>query len=151
MLGLVVAGALAGLLAGTDDVCLLLAPGALLGMSLSFQQFADVTVLGAARERLERRLSEELGEAALIYETQVAPLRQQPPLVGSVRALQGLVGGVLAATAAVGAVAAFDDQPAPVSVGYVTAIAVTAASAAASYRDMLRSGSVAAERLTRWP
>lgn len=84
-------------------VFLPLPPIALLLTSLSFQQYADVSVIGAARRRLERSVNTHTDEAALMYETEVAGIRKQPPLVLSVRVMQGLtwaglIGGIVAGT-----------------------------------------------------
>ncbi|MEA2494327.1 MAG: hypothetical protein QOJ29_2238 [Thermoleophilaceae bacterium] len=84
------------------DPMLVLPPIALLLTSLSFQQYAEVTVLGAARARLEAMINEALGGEAMLYESYIAGIRKRDPLVGSVRVLQLLTraatfGGVVSA------------------------------------------------------
>lgn len=112
-------------------------------LALSFQQYADVSVLGAARKKLEEVLNERAGGAGLVYESAVSPIRQRPPLVGSVRGLQSLVlvltlGGLVGST-----IIAFE-RSAAVWAPYVIATGLALAVACASYRDMMRSGPVAA-------
>ena len=112
-------------------------------LALAFQQYADVSVLGAARKNLERLLNERAGGAGLVYESAVSPIRQRQPLVGSVRALQSLVlvltfGGLVGST-----VIAFE-RSAAVWAPYAIATGLALVVACVSYRDMMRSGSVAA-------
>jgi hypothetical protein len=115
-------------------------------LALSFQQFADVAVIGAARSQLEQLVNKSAGGRGLIYETSIAGIRQQPPLVRSVRALQSLVvaltlGGLVGAT-----IVAFESE-ALVWITYAIVTGLAALVAGLSYRDMLRSGSVAAAEL----
>lgn len=121
-------------------------PALLLVLSIAFQQFADVSVLGATRKHLEQLVNRELGEPALVYELCVADIRKRAPLVISVRVLQivyalGALGAVVAAL-----VFAFG-QSAWLGAVLCLATATTGVSAGLSYRDMLRAGQVAEQRL----
>jgi hypothetical protein len=144
---LVTATLLVGIAARTDDVAIPLPAALLLLLSAALQQYADVTVLGAARAALETRLARELGGQALAYETAVAPIRKRPPLVGSVRLLQAVAVLVLAASVVTGGVAAFDGQPLAVTLGFCVATAAGLLTLALSYRDMCRSWPVASAAL----
>lgn len=66
-----------------------LAPLSRSALALVFQTYSDVSVLGAARQALEARLRAER-HGGLIYETAVAGIRQQGPLVTGVRLLPGV-------------------------------------------------------------
>jgi len=144
--------AVAGIVAivGHDSVVLLPAPSiVLLLCSLAFQQFAEVSVTGAARARLEVAINGELKATGLIYESHVAPIRQRRPLVTSVRALQcvwaaGVVVLLVAAT-----IAAYEQHEAWVPVLYTAFTIAMVFSCVSSYRDMLRSGLTAASALDR--
>lgn len=116
-------------------------------LSAAFQQFADVTVLGAARARLERAVNAQLGGAGLVYESHVARIRKRPPLVGGVRLLQAL--GVVLGTivVVVGTAAAFDGRPAWLSLLYCVVTIAAAVSALVSFRGMLASGPASAAAL----
>jgi hypothetical protein len=144
-----VAGAVivAGIVARTDDVAIALPAVVLLLLSVLFQQYADVTVMGAARAALERRVAANLGDYGLIYETAVAPIRKRPPLVQSMRVLQTVTSVFVGTVVVVGTVIAFQDQPSAVQIGFTTLTLLSLASAALSYRDMLRSGPVASAEL----
>jgi hypothetical protein len=125
--------------ADTDVVLIPLSPLCLLLVSYMFQQYGEVTVTGAARSVLEDRLAALLSARALIYEHAVAPVRQRPPLVGSVRVLQTLTSLVIVGVVAWAAVVAAG-QRWYVTAGFAVATALTLGSALLSYRDMLRSG-----------
>jgi hypothetical protein len=74
---IVAATVVVAIVAATDDVLLVLPP-LMLGMqSRLFQQYADLTVIGAAGAVLERRIAVALGAHALIYEMAVAPIRKR--------------------------------------------------------------------------
>jgi hypothetical protein len=139
--------AVVGVALRSDDPAIPLPGFVLILLSLAFQQYAEVSVLGAARRQIERALAAELGGYGLIYETALSGVRQHPPLVASVRLLQTVGALVVAAVIVVGAVAALDHHPAIVEVGFVAITAACLASAALSYRDMLRAGSVAERAL----
>jgi hypothetical protein len=124
-------------------------PMVLVILSAAFQQFADVTVLGMARLRLEELINRELESSCFVYESVVADIRKRPPLVVGVRLLQGAYGLGALATLAAGTIIAFDGRPAWVEISYAFATALAGASAALSYRDMLRSTAVATTRLAK--
>jgi hypothetical protein len=136
-----------GVAAGTPDVLLPLPALLFLLLSYMFQQYSDLTVLGGARRRLEDLVNEQLGAKALVYETAVAQIRQVPPLVNSVRLLQGLLGVIVLAATAVATVVAFDHHSALIPVAYLFGTAVAITSALYSYLHMLRTPSICAEKL----
>lgn len=127
-------------------VVLPLPAGSLLLLALSFQQFADVSVLGAGRRKLEDLVNETVGGPALIYESAIAPIRQRSPLVRSVRMLQSLVVVLTLAGLASATSIAFE-RPAAVWAPYVLTTALALVVTCLSYRDMLRSGRVGTEAL----
>lgn len=143
---LVVAAVLGAVIADRDEVLLVVAPATLVLQALSFQLYGDVTVIGAARAALEEAVNEALGAPALVYESYVAPIRKRSPLVASVRMLQAVVAGLALAAVVAGVVVAFD-QEAATAVTFLAATLVTAIAAALSYRDMMRSWSVASADL----
>jgi len=133
----------AALLADEPRVVVVLPPVVLALSAIMFQQFADVSVMGAAREVLEQRLS-DLGAAGLIYERAVAGIRQRPPLVASVRALQASLGCAAIALAVVAAVIAVSgDHRWTLAAAYAATTVPAIAVAAASYHHMRRSGAIA--------
>jgi hypothetical protein len=136
-----------GIVARTDDVAIPLPAAVLVLTSCLFQQYADLTVIGAARELLERRVGAAIGGYGLIYETAVAPIRKRAPLVAGVRLVQMTSGLIIAAAVGVGAAVAFEDQPVSVELGFTILTGMALASAVLSYRDMLRSGPVASREL----
>jgi hypothetical protein len=115
-------------------------------LSYTCQLYSEVSVLGAARRRLERELQAALGFDAPTYELAVAPIRQRPPLVGGVRLLQSVAALLVGGGVVAGVVAALQRPPA-LAAGTVVLCMVTLFSAGVSYRDMLRSGVVAAQAL----
>ena len=128
---------------GRPAVFLPLPPIALLLMSLAFQQYADVTVIGVARRKVERSVNAAVGGEALVYETQIADVRKRLPLVRGVRLLQlvawvGVVVGVV-----VGAVIASNEEWWAVVV-YAIATLAASASCLVSLRDMRQAEAVAA-------
>jgi hypothetical protein len=131
--------------AKNEDVLLVLPPVVLLLISYMCQQYADVSVLGAARAAIETRLKMELGDHTLIYETLVAGIRQRPPLVRSVRIFQTTIGAVAAGVVVTGLVVALQLRSTLVVLAYIALILATAVSALMSYRDMLQSGDIAAQ------
>jgi hypothetical protein len=140
----------AGLLTGESIIAVALAPTVLFLAAIMFQQFADVSVLGAGRATLEEQLAARLGARALIYEHAVAPVRKRPPLVRSIRALQLAIGALILPLLAAGTYVALEGQRSwPVPVAYFTITTVAALVAAMSYRDMLRAGPVAREQFGR--
>jgi hypothetical protein len=137
----------AGVNAHNEVTAIVLAPLVVLFLSYAFQQYADVSVLGAAREALERDLSLDLAGRGLIYETEVAPIRKRRPLLVSMRVMQGASALLILAVVAVAAVVAFRDRPWYVEAGFVAGTVVALVSAVLSYRDMLRSGHIARAEL----
>ncbi|HET9593330.1 MAG TPA: hypothetical protein VFP17_10475, partial [Solirubrobacterales bacterium] len=107
-----------GVAAGTPDVLLPLPALLFLLLSYMFQQYADLTVLGCARRRLEDLVNSELEAKGLVYETAVAQIRQVNPLVRSVRLLQGLLGLVVLAALIVATVVAVREHDSLILVGY---------------------------------
>jgi hypothetical protein len=139
-----------GVAAGTPDVLLPLPALLFLLLSYMFQQYSDLTVLGGARRRLEDLVNDQLGGVkALIYETAVAQIRQVPPLSRSVRFLQGLLLAVVIGATVVATVIAFRDHSALIRIAYVSATVLAIASAVYSYVHMLRTPSIAAEKLVK--
>jgi hypothetical protein len=136
-----------GVAAGTPDVLLPLPALLFLLLSYMFQQYSDLTVLGGARLRLEELVNDEIGAKGLIYETAVAQIRQVPPLVNSVRLLQGLLGVVVIGATAVATVVAYQDHSPLILVAFLMGTAVAIASAFYSYVHMLRTPAICAEKL----
>ena len=108
-----------GVAAGTPDVLLPLPALLFLLLSYMFQQYADLTVLGCTRRRLEDLVNSEIGAKGLVYETAVAQIRQVNPLVRSVRFLQALLGVVVLGAFAVATAVAFRDHDTLILVGYL--------------------------------
>ncbi len=135
-----------GVAAGTPDVLLPLPALLLLLLSYMFQQYADLTVLGGARQRLEDLVNHQLGAKGLIYETAVAQIRQVKPLANSMRFLQVLLGVVVLGATAVATVVAFNDDTL-IRVAYVAGTVLAAASALYSYMHMLLTPRIAGEKL----
>lgn len=121
----------------------------LLLCSLAFQQFAEVSVTGTARVRLESAINSQLAATALIYETHVAQIRQRRPLVGSVRILQCVWAAGIVILLAAATIAAYEQPEAWVPVLYTAFTLAALLACALSYRDMLRSGAVAATAFER--
>jgi hypothetical protein len=154
VLGLILAASAiavaAGVNAGTDLVATALAPFVLLMMSYALQQYADVSVTGAARSYLEQRLADDFfdGEYPLIYERAVAGVRKRRPLVLSMRVLQGLSVVAILVAVAVGADAAFSSGRSWwIRAAFCAATIVSAVSVLLSYRAMLDSFSEAKRQI----
>src|SRR5258708_7629895 len=86
-----------GVAAKTSRVVLPLPSVLFLLLSYMFQQYGDLTVVGATRRRLEDLVNAAIGGKGLVYETAVAQIRQVNPLVRSVRVLQASMGLIVAA------------------------------------------------------
>jgi hypothetical protein len=112
-----------------------------------FQYYADVTVIGAARHRLEAAINAELAATGLIYESLVAEIRKRPPLVLSERILQCVGALVVASSIVIGAVVTYDGQPRWIELLYPACTGIALLVAALSYRAMIASGRVAAAAL----
>lgn len=137
----------AAVVAQRDELLLLLGPSTLVLQALMFQLYGDVSVLGAARAALEDAVNEALGAPALLYESYVAPIRKHPPLVGSVRVLQAMI-STLVGIGVVAGVAVALEQDTTLAAGFIAATIAAAIAASLSYRDMMRSSSVASEQLS---
>ncbi len=140
VIGLAVA---AGINAHTDVIALAIPPIALILISFMFQQYADVTVTGAARAVLEQCVAKELGAHALIYEYAVAPIRQRPPYSTSMGILKGAIVLAVLTMVGVGIFAATQHRPWYLVVGFAIGTGIGLLSAAASFRDMKRVGEFA--------
>jgi hypothetical protein len=128
-----------GIAAKTDRVVLPLPAVLLLLLSYMFQQYGDLTVVGTTRRYLEDLVNHELRGEGLVYESAVAGIRKATPLVRSVRVPQAAIGWAVWIVV--------DGVRLLMTIGFVLATTVAFASAAPSYRDMLRSGSEATDRL----
>lgn len=137
----------AGVNANTDDVLIPLPAVVLLLLTYMFHQYADVTVLGRARQELEIRTNALLGENALVYETAVADVRKQPPLSLSVRMLQSLCSLVVVGLLVAGTIVAFDDQRWYVTVAYLVVTLGALVTAVVAWWGMHRSDAIAAATL----
>jgi hypothetical protein len=133
----------AGISAHSDLVALALSPLTLILMSYMCQQYVDVTVLGAAREILEKRLAAALGTPGLIYELAVSPTRQGPPFTTSQRILNVATGLVVIGAVVAGIVVAAEGQRWYWEVLFIASTCISALSLAASFRDMNRAGAEA--------
>jgi hypothetical protein len=130
----------AGISAHSDLVALALSPLTLILMSYMCQQYVDVTVLGAAREILEKRLAKTLGEPTLIYELAVSPTRQGAPFTASLRILNVATGLVVIGAVVAGVVVAAEGQRWYWEALFTTSTCVSTFSLGASFRDMHRAG-----------
>jgi hypothetical protein len=132
-------------LATEREQVLLPVPATVLALlALAFQIYADVTVIGAARERLEADLRQRLGAEALLYESHVADVRKNFPLVRSVRVTQAAGWAAAFAVAIAGAVISAE-QAAWAAAVYGCSVMVACALCVLSFRAMRRSGDVARE------
>jgi hypothetical protein len=136
-----------GVAAKTNRVVLPLPALLFLLLSYMFQQYSDLTVIGAARRRLEDLVNAEVGGKGLVYETAVAEIRQVRPLVRSVRVLQGLMGATVGGATIFACWVLFQGAAALVVVAFIVVTSLTMLSAGLSYRDMLRSYEAAQEAL----
>jgi TIR domain len=136
-----------GVSAHTDAVAIAVPPVVLVLVAYMFQQYSDVAVTGAARATLERQIAGELGSHALIYEYAVANVRKSRGLVGSLRILQLLTGLFLVVLVGAGVYVAALGQPLWAEIAFGLGTSVGLIACALSYRDMLRSGSIAARAI----
>jgi hypothetical protein len=139
----------AGINADTELVGAALAPVVLFLLSYTFQQYAEVSVTGAARAVLERLVADQLGGTyGLIYEYAVAGVRKRPPLVRSVRILQVVTGFAVAVVLVVGGAVAFGGNHSwLIAAGYSIGVLVGAATAGTSFQAMLNSGREATRQI----
>jgi hypothetical protein len=129
-----------GVAADTPEVVLPLPSLLFLLLSYMFQQYADLTVLGTARRRLEELVNYRIGGKGLIYETAIAEVRKSPPLKRSMRLLQSLLGVVVIGATAVGTIVAVNNHNTPILLGFVAGTILAAGSAGYSYWHMFISG-----------
>jgi hypothetical protein len=126
---------------------LLPVPPIALGLtSLSFQQYADVNILGRARAELERSVNAAVGAPALLYESYVADIRKTRPLVTGVRALQLLAHLATLAVLIAGAVVAATHGW-WIVLAYAGSTVIAAGSCVVSHADMRRAWDVAGEAI----
>lgn len=138
-----------GVAAKTDRVVLPLPALLFLLLSYMFQQYGDLTVVGAARRRLEDLVNAEIGGKGLVYETAVAEIRQVKPLVLSVRVLQGLMGATVGGATIFACWVLSQGEAALVVIAFTVVTSLTMLSAGLSYRDMLRSYDAAGESVSQ--
>lgn len=139
------AAAAAGISANSSVVALALAPLTLMLTSFMCQQYVDVTMLGAARKILEKRVAEKLGKPAMFYELAVSPARHGRPFKASALILNLTTGLVVLGAVMAGVVVAADGQRWYWEVIFSFSTAISLASLVLSFRDMLRAESHAAE------
>jgi hypothetical protein len=116
-----------------------------------FQQYGDVSVMGEARHRLEDAVNREFEEPGLLYESKVARIRQEPPLVRSVRFLQAMLGLILFALVIAGAIVAFVKGSAWETVAYLASTSVALIGMGWSFIHMHRSARVTRAAFSGWP
>jgi hypothetical protein len=136
-----------GVAAHNPDAVLPLPALLLLLVSYMFQQYADLTVIGTTRRRLEDLVNHEIGGDGLVYESTVAPIRKTPPLSHSMRFLQGLIFLIGIAATAAGAIVAIRDHNALILIGFSLATFLAAISCLYSYVHMQKSGDATTEKL----
>ena len=129
-----------GVAAHTPYVVLPLPPLLLLLLSYMFQQYADLTVIGTARRRLEELVNDGCGGKGLLYETVVARIRKDPPLSRSVRFLQSMLLLMVIASMTAAFIVAIGDHDRRVLIGFVAATTLGLASFVYSWVHMLLSG-----------
>jgi hypothetical protein len=129
----------AGITSHSSLVALALSPLVLMLMSYMCQQFVDVTVLGAARRVLERRIAEIVGRPVLIYELAVAPVRRERPFGAGVRIMNVATGLVVVGAVAAGIVVAAEGQRWYWEVAFVSTTLISGVSFLASFWDMHRA------------
>jgi hypothetical protein len=147
LLVIVVAGTV-GIACDTPALAIPVPTVLLLLMSELFQYYADVTVLGAARRRLEELVNAELAAPCLIYESFVADIRKRPPLVRSERVLQTAAPVTVLGSIVVATLVTYTGQPGWVEILFPVATLAGIVTATLSYRAMRQSGPVAAAALS---
>jgi hypothetical protein len=109
-----------------------------------FQQYVDVTVLGAARRRLEELVNVELSRPGLIYESAVAGIRKELPLSRGNRALQVSLAVVgVAMIIGTAYVARLLSDNIWIAISYAVVTLTAGVPAFASYSDMIGSEQMA--------
>jgi hypothetical protein len=139
VLTIIGAAAATGISAHSSLVALALSPLTLMLMSYMCQQYVEVTVLGAARARLEDELANTLPARGLIYERAVSPVRHGKPFSTSIRILNASTIIVVIGAVAAGIVVAIEGQAWYWEVAFGASTFLSAVSAAASFWDMHRA------------
>lgn len=134
---------------GFEQVMLGVPAALFLVLSWVTQVYTDVTVMSIARKRIEDVLEEQLGESALIYESFAASYRAGPYLRGPLAMAVAVACFAAGVTVAGAIIAARRAAPALVLYSVATAIAFTAAAAAAL--DFVRVRRDAPSGLEEWP
>jgi hypothetical protein len=138
-----------GVATKTADVVLPLPPLLLLLLSYMFQQYADLTVIGTARRRLEDLINHEIGADGLIYESTVAPIRKMPPLSRSMRTFQNLIFAIVLGATIFGCFTAIRDHDLLLTLGFGVATFLAAASCLYSFIQMKQSGDAATKMMAQ--
>jgi hypothetical protein len=140
-MGLVFAVAAVGAALSTKDGALPIPAFLWLLLSYVFQQYADLTVLGMARRRLEEAVQRYFhGRPGLIYETYVVDVRKNKADYWGVTLLQALmVAAIVTATVLIGHSAFGDSHPIGLRVGFTVATTIAFGSAARSAWEMLHA------------
>ncbi|MGN6558675.1 MAG: hypothetical protein ACTHLH_11800 [Solirubrobacterales bacterium] len=125
-----------------------LSPIYLLTLAYMFQEYADMTVIAAARRRLEDLVNTEVGGLGLIYEAVVSPIRSVPPLFRSIRMFQMWIGLIVNLVTVVAIVVVIRDHNALVIASFGVALLLALATCFYSYLHLLKSGQIAKERLS---
>lgn len=138
-----------GVAAHNPDAVLPLPALLLLLVSYMFQQYADLTVIGTTRKRLEDLVNHEIGGDGLVYESTVASVRKTPPLSHSMRFFQSLIFLIGIAATVAGVIVAIRDHNALILIGFSLATFLAAISCFYSYIHMQRSGDITTEKLAK--
>jgi hypothetical protein len=145
--------AAAATLALKEDVeeVLLGVPAALmLLITYALQVDADVRVMGVARKRIEEVLERQLGESALIYQSETIPFRRDSFIRG-VNWARNLLVLPLLGTAVAGCVVAYDIHGWVLAVLYALLLVAFAASPVLAFLDSRRAEIKAEDALKAWP
>jgi hypothetical protein len=135
---------------GHEEIMLGVAPALLLLLSVSLQVFADVTLMTAARQRLEEVLAKELrGEQALIIETLALKYRTGRYIRGGFALQVAFI--VFTAGAAVEGLHVACGLGRTAVILYLGATAMALAAALLSARDLFAVREDATKRLRSWP
>lgn len=138
----------AGVSAHTLNVAIPVPPFLLLLLAYMLNQYADLTAMGMARRQIEDRANNLLRAPVLIYETHVAGIRQQAPLVRSVRLAQGFMVLVVGAAVGVGTAAALENGRWYVEAAYGLFTASSLVTVLVAYQDMMQTNDVVTNALT---
>lgn len=138
-----------GVAAHNPDAVLPLPALLLLLVSYMFQQYADLTVIGTTRRRLEDLVNNEVGGDGLVYESTVAPIRKTPPLSHSMRFFQSLIFLIGMVATVAGAIVAVRAHNALILTAFSLATFLASISCFYSYLHMQKSGDVTTARLRK--